>query len=194
MHIALKALSLMLACLLFAPGSACAADSTPEKPKPEASLKREAFRYDGKSFDEWRNSLQTELKPERRVEALKALRAFAVKGYAGEAAAAAIQVMADYAPGDFAGQGNEKSDVDLAAVRVLEKAEAAAQPALLHALQEGNQNQRYFALLWLKNKESSPGFALAAVEKLVPDRDSGIRELALDVLFSQYSEKEALAT
>src|SRR5262249_38900415 len=70
--------------------------------------------------------------------------------------------------------------------------EAAARPALVHALKEGNQNQRFFALLWLKRKERSHGFAVPALEALVTDRDAEVRGLVLELLIAHYSDKEAL--
>src|SRR3954449_2965776 len=116
MRLSLKALGLMLACVLFVSGSADGSDQPAEKSKPvspDDSIKREELRYDGKSFEQWRHSLLIDLKPERRVEALTALRAFAGKGYAAEAAEAAIAVMADYAPSDFP-EKNDRADVVLA--------------------------------------------------------------------------------
>jgi hypothetical protein len=84
---------LFLLALCFSWGSlsvrAADTDNTPVK------VPREQLRYDGKTFEQWRDSLLTELKPERRVEALKALRSFGVRGYGREAASAMAHVLKD---------------------------------------------------------------------------------------------------
>jgi hypothetical protein len=67
-------------------------DSPPlEAISPWPDLPQEALRYDGKSFNEWRTILMTDLKPEKRIEAITALTAFGTKGYADEATAALLQ-------------------------------------------------------------------------------------------------------
>ena len=43
----------------------------------EPAVPKESLRYDGKSFGEWRKEVETELKAERQVEAIKAFAAFA---------------------------------------------------------------------------------------------------------------------
>jgi beta-lactamase regulating signal transducer with metallopeptidase domain/HEAT repeat protein len=52
-----------------------------------------SLRYDGKSFEEWRREWTTELKPERRAEAVTAFAAFGANGYGEEAAEAILEVM-----------------------------------------------------------------------------------------------------
>src|SRR5262245_2736749 len=190
MQIALKALGLMVSCVLFAPGSAGASDATPEKPKPEASIKREELRYDSKSFDEWRRILLTELKPERRVEALKAVRAFAGKGYGTEAAEAAIAVMADYVASEFPIFDERGDNVANAASEVIAKVGAAAHPALLRALKGGNKNQRLFALGELRERD----LPVPVVTDLTLYKDADVRTRALGVLMDRYPEKGVLAS
>jgi hypothetical protein len=66
----------------------------PPKSEPAAlGVEREALSYGGKNFYQWRTQLQTELKPELRIEGVKALTAFGVNGYGKEAALAIFTVM-----------------------------------------------------------------------------------------------------
>lgn len=55
--------------------------------------KHAALRYDGKTFDEWRQVLNTELQTERQIEAIKALGAFAANGHSQEVLASIAQFM-----------------------------------------------------------------------------------------------------
>jgi hypothetical protein len=59
--------------------------------QPPAARKRQLL-YDGKTFYGWRRLLETELKPENRAEAVRALAAFGASGHAGEAAEAILDV------------------------------------------------------------------------------------------------------
>ena len=52
-----------------------------------------SLRFDGKTFDQRREELLTELKPERRTEAIRAFRAFAANGLGRDAAQAIVDVM-----------------------------------------------------------------------------------------------------
>ena len=57
-----------------------------------ASEPKSNLRYDGKTFNEWRTLLKTELSTEKRIEAIKALAAFGASGYGKEAAEAILGV------------------------------------------------------------------------------------------------------
>jgi beta-lactamase regulating signal transducer with metallopeptidase domain/protein involved in polysaccharide export with SLBB domain/tetratricopeptide (TPR) repeat protein len=61
--------------------------------------------YDGKTFDEWRAQWRTELKIEKRMEAVEALAAFARAEYGREAAEAILDVAGDYRYGGGGGSG-----------------------------------------------------------------------------------------
>src|SRR5262249_34697497 len=76
------------------PQAAAEEDAGEAKRKPA----REELRYDGKDFEQWRRLLLTELKPERRIEAIRAMSAFGANGYARDAAAAVIEVLRAYEP------------------------------------------------------------------------------------------------
>jgi hypothetical protein len=56
--------------------------------------------YDGKTFDQWRQMWQSELKTEKRTECIKALAAFARVGMGPDAAEAVLDVAGEYNFGD----------------------------------------------------------------------------------------------
>ncbi len=68
------------------------ADEAAVSPAPQ-KVPLKSLRYDGKSFEEWRREWTTELKPERRAEAVTAFAAFGANGYGEEAAEAILEVM-----------------------------------------------------------------------------------------------------
>lgn len=76
----------LVACLCFLlPASTSTAQDAP--------INREALRYDGKTFDQWRTYLHTELKPKLRVEAIEALTTFATNGYERDATRAIAKII-----------------------------------------------------------------------------------------------------
>jgi RNA polymerase sigma factor (sigma-70 family) len=146
-----------------------------EAPRPP----KEALRYGGKSFDEWRTLLQTELKPETRVEGVKALCAFGANGYGREAAVAVVTAVRGYNP-DVVDPGEEAV---LAAARLgLAKIGAEAVPVLVDELKTGGRNGRRFALhaLRVMGRQGEP--AAPAVAEALKDRDPGIRLWAAEAL------------
>jgi beta-lactamase regulating signal transducer with metallopeptidase domain len=52
--------------------------------------------YDGRTFESWRSTWRNELSTEKRIEAVKALAAFAANGYDQEATQAILDVAGDY--------------------------------------------------------------------------------------------------
>ncbi|QEG37905.1 M56 family metallopeptidase [Bythopirellula goksoeyrii] len=58
----------------------------PEDKSKESSEKGSALLYDGKTFDQWKRILMTELNEENRIECIKALAAFGASGMGKEAA------------------------------------------------------------------------------------------------------------
>jgi HEAT repeat protein len=158
----------------------------PEKAKAVA---KEDLRYDGKSFEEWRTNLQTELKPERRAEAIKALGKFGVNGYAREAAVAILQTMRAYDPDHLE---DEDRPVDEAAVTALTKVGSDAVPALIDELKNGPSYGRRFAAAYLRwhSKDMRRIPALLAALK---DKDDYVRNNALGSLSNEegYSWKTA---
>jgi hypothetical protein len=182
---ALPRLFALVCCLFLAPGPTAGAEPPAEQP-----IKKERLRYDGKSFEQWRDELQTELKPSRRAEALKALEAFANKGYAAEAAAAALDAMGDY--DHCYREGQEWAEAAEAADRVFKAAGAAARPVLLRGLKAPNRNRRLYVLRQLSFVEIPFPVVLPAVSALVPDKDADVRARALRYLIEHYPEKGVL--
>jgi RNA polymerase sigma factor (sigma-70 family) len=167
--------------------------ATDEKPTDETKKPaREALRFDGKDFEEWRRLLLTELKPERRVEGIKAMSAFGTNGYAREAAAAVLEVLRAYDPprneGGSALQiemaGQEALVIEAAYVS-LTKIGKDATPALVEELKIGNKRSRYHILDQLRRlvvdlrMDVDPKPVIPAVLKAVQDDDPSIRNLAL---------------
>jgi hypothetical protein len=70
--------------------------SAARKGLARGAANKDTLRYDGKSFDEWRNDWQTELSTENRIEAVKALAAFGRAGYGKQAAEAVLDVVRQY--------------------------------------------------------------------------------------------------
>jgi hypothetical protein len=62
----------------------------------EPVLNKAKLRYDGKYFDEWRENSRTELSTDRRLQAVKALAAFARAGYGKEALEAILDIAGEY--------------------------------------------------------------------------------------------------
>jgi len=140
--------------------------------------KREQMRYDGRSFEEWREDLRTELKEARRVEGLKAMRAFAANGYATEAVSVTIEVMALY----YSEHGyllRESQDLDAIAQNVLWMNEEASRPALLAALKGGQRNQQLYVLEHLGTDFQ---FAVPVLRDLAVRADEEVSEKALALM------------
>jgi hypothetical protein len=66
------------------------------------------LRYDGKTFDEWRNAWKNELSTEKRLEGIKALATFGRAGFGKEAAEAILDVAGEY---DFMVLENREEDL-----------------------------------------------------------------------------------
>jgi beta-lactamase regulating signal transducer with metallopeptidase domain len=66
------------------------------QPVAAAATQKRSLRYEGKSFNEWRDSWRTELSPDKRLASLKALTAFGANGYGNEAAEVILDVVKEY--------------------------------------------------------------------------------------------------
>jgi HEAT repeat protein len=123
-------------------------------------------RYDGKPFDHWRTCLQTELKAERRLEALEALKAFAANGYRHEAAEAALDTAKTYA-GDLSDKDKE---VLSKAVSLFRDVGPGCEPKVVKVLNDGNKTARGFAATVLASHfeaisaEAFPGLVRVVLE------------------------------
>jgi HEAT repeat protein/protein involved in polysaccharide export with SLBB domain len=135
----------------------------PAEEAPAPKPRREAMRYGGKNFDQWRTELATELKPSVRVEAMKALSAFGANGFGAEAAAVILETMKGY---DIDRTQNDPEDKHVlwAAVEACAKLDAAAVPVFREGLKNPDRNVRAFAIAALQAMNSA---ARAAVPDLV---------------------------
>jgi RNA polymerase sigma factor (sigma-70 family) len=171
-----------------APAAAPGAQTTPAKDEeaPVAkeeegpAVRRERLRYAGKDFTHWSDVLRGELKPEARLEALKALRAFGTNGYAQEVASVIV-----------AGGGCcDVTDPDPDEVRVVNEARevlarigAGAIPAFAREWPTAKTNARLFmvqAVLRIpagRRKEAVP-----LLLRAVKDKDEFVRDAALVAL------------
>jgi beta-lactamase regulating signal transducer with metallopeptidase domain len=94
----------LLAGVVLRPEAAAAQEEATAKDAKTAKAEefaKEEFRYEGKSFEEWNRAWRTELSPERRVEAVKALGAFVKVGYEREALESLWNVAEEYPDYDF---------------------------------------------------------------------------------------------
>jgi len=119
------------------------ADKLPSKRSQRQ--KREALRYGGKNFDQWRTELVTELKPAIRADGMKALAAFGANGYGAEATQAILEIMCGYDVA-IANSAEEDAPVVKASLAAIPKIGASSVPALIVAVKGENRNARHFAI------------------------------------------------
>jgi HEAT repeat protein/protein involved in polysaccharide export with SLBB domain len=148
-----------------------------EEPDPSAAkTKKAGLRYGGKTFEQWRTELTTELKPEVRIEGIKALSTFGANGYGAEAAAAIVEVMQGYDPT----QGDEDDQrVINAGLDAFAKLDRAAVPVLLEALRKDHRNVRRFAVRALGRLSTDTKTIVPALLKAMQDEDHYLRRHAL---------------
>lgn len=179
--------------------------------KPE--VKREDLRYDGKSFDQWRDFLRTELKAERRIEGLHALSVFGAHGYAKEAAETVLEAALKHVkleaqkrkkakaggkgPGKGARTEDEPSndaDVIAQAARRLGEIGQPAAALLVGALKHSDGAVRHFAAATLYAQfEALPAAAAPALAAALQDGDPETRRYAVRALDSRFDAVPAVA-
>jgi HEAT repeat protein len=148
---------------------------------PAAEPPKEALRYDGKSFDQWRTRLLTELKPEKRVEAIKALEALGVNGYGADAAAAILLTLKRYS--DAARDDSDTyQPVADAALNACKKMGAAATPALRKGLKDPNHFVRQFACDVLVGVGQEAREAIPDLVAAVRDKDPNVRQASIKAI------------
>jgi len=144
---------------------------TPQEP----GRSRKNLRYQDRSFDQWKTSLDTELSPDRRFEAIRAMAAFGARGYGREAADVIAKLMREHggpvlghtvdqrllAVAVAAFSGREVEGVS-APVDMIPLADGV--PVLCRELKEGNEKSR--------------GFALHALDQLGPKASAATATLA----------------
>jgi beta-lactamase regulating signal transducer with metallopeptidase domain len=148
----------------------------PDTPVPPAPGKR-ALRFGGKSFEQWRMELLTELKPQVQVEGIKALTAFGTNGYAEEAIRAILAVMKGYTNGIRERDDRDVQAVTEAALGACRKLGAAAEPVLREALHSPSSIIRRFAVSGLLVPRAQG--AVPELLSLLSDADPGVREIAI---------------
>jgi RNA polymerase sigma factor (sigma-70 family) len=153
----------------------------PKLADPAAQPRKESLRYGGKSFDDWHQVLITELKPELRAEAIKALSAFgvSVNGYSKQATAAILTLMHDY---DVGRVDEDDHKVVRAAESGLYKIGSSALPSILDELKQDNANGRRFALSAVSMFGLDSKSDLLTVAGLLKDPEYDIRRRTLQVL------------
>jgi hypothetical protein len=164
---------------------------TGRSPDPDGAQKPN-LRYDGKTFDEWRNAWQTELSTAKRLEAVKALAAFGANGYGKDAAEAILEVAGQY---DWTSIGGNKMIEPLqnACVEALAGPSFGepravpqripvgdAMPAISAAARSGNQRQKMFLTYVLPYLEMPESIELRLI--LSKDQDATVRKYALPTL------------
>jgi protein involved in polysaccharide export with SLBB domain/HEAT repeat protein len=153
----------------------------PAKPPEVPMVGREAMRYDGKDFSQWRTELLTELKADIRVEGLKALSAFGTNGYATEATAAIWEMMRGY---QSPPSNPDDHKVVNAGLQAIAKIGPAAVPELRKALKDDNRNARRFAVAALMRLGSDAKAALPDLLEAAKDKDPYVRLQVLTALVS----------
>ncbi len=150
------------------------------------------LRFDGRTFDQWREELLTELKPERRTDAILAFRAFAANGYGRDAAQAIVDVMRghDVWNTDVTPEG-KLNETAVEAFGTIDRADAV--PVLIEALKSGNANQRQFAARVFQDQLQGDKDAAAALIKAVSDPDAKVRKTAVNALTYFGSKPEGAA-
>jgi beta-lactamase regulating signal transducer with metallopeptidase domain/thioredoxin-like negative regulator of GroEL len=155
---------------------------------------RSMLRYDGKTFDNWRDAWQKELSTDKRLEAVKALAAFGANGYGKEAAEAILEVAGQYdwtilgnnaavhplqtaCIEAFAGDPN-KSGGRVAIAQGIAPADSL--PVLREAAKSGNGQQLLFLTRVLPSISGPESVDLLL--QLSKDQDPVLRKYAMDCL------------
>jgi beta-lactamase regulating signal transducer with metallopeptidase domain len=160
---------------------------------PAAEEPSKDLRYEGRTFQQWCVEIQTELSPNRRFEAVRALAAFAAHGYGTEAARQIVAVMRQY---------HQSPVVDTPVGKLKQAAQYAfkpknprdpneadsidpqtALPVLLEELKSGPRNGRQFAVAALQKMGVAAKGALPALVQVVRnDTDLGVRQEAMGAI------------
>jgi RNA polymerase sigma factor (sigma-70 family) len=142
---------------------------------------RSRLRYGGKTFEDWRDILKTDLKPEVRAEAINALGTFGRNGYAKEAVAAIIKAARGY---DIQHRYKDVGTVLDAASNALKRLGTEELPALEKEVQGKSLYGRRFAITVLKDMsigKEAKGTTLVFVAA-AKDKDTYVRETAVEAL------------
>jgi RNA polymerase sigma factor (sigma-70 family) len=166
-----------------------AGDEDTKPADPARRPPREALRYGGKSFDDWRTILWTDLKPEVRADAIKALCAFGPNGYGREAAVAVVATMRGYDIDRL--DGDDQKVANAAREGLAYKIGAEAAPVLAEELRKGKRNGRLFALAAMEEIGTEASAALPQVLQAIKEKDPAIRHHA--ILAARALDREGLS-
>ena len=149
------------------------------------------LRYDGKTFEQWRNTWSTELSTTKRLEAIRALAAFGRAGYGKEAAATILDVAGQYefVIIDGSDEGKLKQTVLDELTPLSPDAAFKAQPLakywvsdLAARLEKDPKNWRSLAVFLLSRLQTDDEPTLAIVRKQAASGDGEVRSTALNAL------------
>jgi RNA polymerase sigma factor (sigma-70 family) len=172
-----------------------ATDEPKDLVKPAAAAERnEDLRYDGKPFEYWRDYATNELKAERRIEAVRAMGAFGVRGYAKEGTTVILKLMKEYRGSENAGfwgwtelmrgskfNGTPDQQVVLEACIALSKIGLSAVPLLLKNLEDGN-GRDFASGVFTFHIVPLPESAVPTLLRLVRAGKKEIRHVAVVIL------------
>lgn len=151
----------------------------PPKTPATKQLKREALRYAGKNFDQWRIEMETELKPEIRADGMTAMAAFGANGDGPEATRTIVDVMAGY---DLERSNDKDKAVVGAAFEAVGEIGKPALPVLWEAVRSDNERSRLFAIKCFRALDTDWHPPVAELLKAAQDEDKNVRKTALELL------------
>jgi hypothetical protein len=163
-----------------------AAETTPEKPTtpagPPTKVERELLTYDGKRFEDYEAILASELAPDRRAEAIKALTAFAPSGFAEEVAKIILAEMRSF---DERRYNDQRTLLlrDTCRIGLREINPEVARPLLIAALRDDNYGVRRLGLQCIREKDTSDELYEVLTNIIVDESQaSTVRAAALHAL------------
>lgn len=148
---------------------------TGEEPQPRRN--KDDLTYDGKHFDQWKQSLLTELNPKRRAEAINALAAFGANGYGAEA----VKPILDIARAE-ADKGALSTEVYESAQAAMGRLGTVAVPELTKDLKLPNGSRRLMAVNYLGHMGRNAVSAAPELLKVLEDKEPEIQGSALTAL------------
>jgi HEAT repeat protein len=192
-----------------APASIPAQDAAPEAGAAgSAKVGREALRYEGKSFEQWRERMRTELSPARLTEGIKAFGAFGNNGYATESVAGVLDALAWLSTKEYGeaegfkhyplamvpAEQRAEAAVIRAAVKAIEKIGTAAVPPLVAGAKHRSSNARFFAVSALSMFRTEWQRALPALLGTLKDTNPEIACRAIQTLWEFKCSEAAVVT
>jgi len=206
---------------------AAKAASPPDDPKQAATIgnapqsaparlagDRTLLRYGGMSFDEWEEQLVTDLEPESRMEAIKAIGVLGANGYAEEAVRAISKTFAagdaavnstacsalakigapavEVLVGAFGSNTDELSMNAMSAIAEIGPPAQAALPALLTICADHKSTWRTLAALALAKVGAANVELTSTFRRLIRDNDSVVRASLVQGLAERLGENPRL--